>query len=259
MTFQPKLVALDIDGTLVDQDRFLPDEVRAAVRRVLDASVPVVLTTGRAWPGTETLFEELSLPPGPSVCANGAQIIDYPPLDVRYEERFDPADTIEKVARLAPNVTLAVQDGIDWRVSRPFPDGELAGNVTVQSLEELAARPVSRIVLRDPGSDGAAFNRMVESLGLHEVSYFIGWSAWLDIAPLGVDKAHGLTRVIMDLGLAAADVLAIGDGYNDIEMLRWAGRGVAVGDAPDEVKAAADHVTGGFADGGTVAELNRWF
>jgi hydroxymethylpyrimidine pyrophosphatase-like HAD family hydrolase len=60
------------------------------------------------------------------------------------------------------------------------------------------------------------------------------------------------------LGVDRADVLALGDGRNDLEMLRWAGRGVALGDAPDEVKDAADHVTGRFDDGGTVEELQRW-
>jgi hydroxymethylpyrimidine pyrophosphatase-like HAD family hydrolase len=99
----------------------------------------------------------------------------------------------------------------------------------------------------------------VAKLGLHEVSYFVGWSAWLDIGPRGVDKAHGLAMVCEDLGIDPADVLALGDGRNDIEMLQWAGRGVAIGDAPDEVKAAADIVTGLFDELGTVAELDRWF
>ena len=62
-----------------------------------------------------------------------------------------------------------------------------------------------------------------------------------------------------DLGLGPSDVLALGDGRNDIEMLRWAGRGVALGDAPYEVREAADHVTGAFGDGGTAKELLRWF
>ena len=88
---------------------------------------------------------------------------------------------------------------------------------------------------------------------------FVGWSAWLDIAPEGVNKATALADVVAGLGVDAADVLAIGDGRNDIEMLTWAGRGVAIGDACAEVQAAADHVTGGFADGGTVEELDRWF
>ena len=73
-----------------------------------------------------------------------------------------------------------------------------------------------------------------------------------------VNKATGLKAVCAELGVRRRNVLALGDGRNDVHMLRWAGRGVAIGDAPDEVKADADHVTGSFADGGTVEELSRW-
>jgi hydroxymethylpyrimidine pyrophosphatase-like HAD family hydrolase len=94
---------------------------------------------------------------------------------------------------------------------------------------------------------------------LHGVTYFVGWSAWLDIAPDGVNKATALAEVAAGFGVSAADVLAFGDGRNDIEMLRWAGRGLAIGDAPDEVKDAADDVTESFDNDGPVAELRRWF
>ena len=259
MTFKPALVALDIDGTIVSVDGDLPDEVRDAVRRVVAAGVPVVLTTGRAWAGTQIIFDALGLPPGPSVCANGAMIVNYPPVEVVHEIRFDPADSISRVARLAPNAAIAVTDGMLWRVSKPFPDGELNGEFVVESVEELASRPVSRIVVHDPETDDDVFNEMVEALGLREVSYYMGWSSWVDIVPKDVDKARGLERVCGQLGVAAADVLVLGDGYNDIEMIRWAGRGVAMGDAPHGVRTAADHVTGDFGSGGAVQELERWF
>ncbi len=257
--FHPRLVALDIDGTLVDGDGVLRDDVRDAVARIVAAGIPVVLSTGRGWTSTDIIFEQLELPPGWAVTANGAMVVTYPPLEVVSEVRFDPADSIAKVALAAPGAIIGVQEGLTWRVSRPFPEGELHGDVLVESLEELASRPVSRIVIRDPDSSEEVFTRMAESLGLHEVAYFIGWSAWLDIAPKGIDKAHGLQRVVDELGLTAADVLALGDGNNDIEMLQWAGRGVAIGDAAANVQAAADHVTGRFDDGGTAEELARWF
>ena len=91
-------------------------------------------------------------------------------------------------------------------------------------------------MVRDPESDDDVFNEMVEALGLRGVSYYIGWSAWVDIVPEGVDKAQGLERVCRELGVRAADVLAMGDGYNDMEMIRWAGRGVALGDSPEPVR-----------------------
>lgn len=260
MNFHPKLVALDIDGTLVDAFGVMPDAVHAAVRRVVDAGVPVVLATGRWWPNTQVIFDSLELPPGYAVSSNGARVVTYPPMETVVEHLFDPERIVRQVAEIAPEARIAVEDGLTWRTSGPFPDGELTGNVVIQPIEELATcGPVSRVVLRDPGSSEEKFLEMVQRLHLHEVSYFVGWSAWVDIAPEGIDKAAGLQAVVDRLGLTAADVLAIGDGRNDVEMLQWAGRGVAMGDAPDEVKAAADHVTGNFADGGTVEELNRWF
>ncbi|HJE50885.1 MAG TPA: Cof-type HAD-IIB family hydrolase [Tessaracoccus flavescens] len=259
MTFTPRLVALDIDGTLVDGYGVMPPEVHAAVRRAVDAGATVVLSTGRSWLATKPIFDDLDLPSGWAVSSNGAMVVTYPPFDVRHEVRFDPAEVVRRAAEIAPQAAIAVQDGLDWRANRHFPPGELLGEVTIESIDELASREVSRVVVRDPESTEEKFAEMVSQLGLHEVSFFVGWSAWLDIAPKGVDKSAGLEMVCRELGIAQADVLAIGDGRNDIEMLEWAGRGVAMGDAPDEVKAAADYVTGNFADLGTVDELDRWF
>ena len=90
-------------------------------------------------------------------------------------------------------------------------------------------------------------------------NYVVGWTAWLDLSPVGVTKASGLEYVARELGVVPADVLAIGDGRNDIEMLRWAGRGVAMGQAVPEVQAAADAVSATVHDDGAAVELERYF
>lgn len=260
MTFSPKLVALDIDGTLVDAFDQPGARVLEAVHRVLDAGVPVVLSTGRAWLGTKPILEALGLPKGWAVCSNGAEVIEYPPLVLHQSMTFDPRETIKRVSELAPNALIGVPElEFGWRLSAPFPPGELHGEFVYESLEELSSRPVNRIVIRDPASREDQFVELAKQLGLHEVSYFIGWSAWMDIAPIGVNKAAGLQRVCDELGVDRADVLAIGDGRNDSEMLAWAGRGVAIGDAPQVVKAAAADITGTFAEGGAAQEMLRWF
>ncbi|MFW6599100.1 HAD family hydrolase [Propionibacteriaceae bacterium Y2011] len=258
--WSPKMVALDIDGTLVDDLGNMLPSVRSAVRRVVEAGIPAVLATGRSWHGTQQVFDELELPPGPAVASNGAVIVEYPPFSVRRQVTFDPADVIEKVQRLAPNALIAVEDlGRGYRMTGPFPEGELSGDLVMSTAEELAAERVTRVIIREPGRSDQAFIELAQQLGLHGVSYFIGYSAWLDIAPEGVDKATALADIAGGWGIDAADVLALGDGRNDIEMLTWAGRGVAMGQAPAEVKAVADHVTDPFLDGGTAAELSRWF
>ena len=254
------MVALDIDGTLVDHEGVLPTQVRRAVRRVTSAGVPVVLTTGRSWHATRPVFEELGLPEGPAIASNGAVVVQFPPFEITQVSTFDPAEVVAKVLREHPSAALAAEVvGTGYRVTRHFPDGDLSGEIEVVSVDELAGTDVTRIVVRDPESSDGEFIALAERLGLHGVSYSVGWSAWLDIAPAGVNKASALAQVVADLGFQAEDVLAIGDGRNDIEMLTWAGRGVAVGDACAEVKLVADHVTGRFTDFGTAQELNRWF
>src|SRR5918995_214000 len=258
--WQPRLVALDIDGTIVDLDGAMPEAVRKAVGRVLDADVPVVLATGRSWHGTRPVFDELGLPPGPSVASNGAVVVSYPPQEIRKAATFDPREVIKKVVQFAPGTLIAVEEiGRGYRLNGHFPGGDLTGEMVIESIEQLSARPVTRIILRDPDRSDEDFTSLARHLGLQGVTYFVGWSAWLDIAPLGVNKASALQDVADDLDVDPADVLALGDGRNDIEMLRWAGRGVAIGDAPDEVKAAADNVTQPIDQGGPTAELRHWF
>ena len=115
------------------------------------------------------------------------------------------------------------------------------------------------MIIRDPEATADDFIELAARLGLHGTDYVVGWTAWMDLSPVGVSKASGLEHVCDALGLGAADVLAIGDGRNDIEMLRWAGRGVAMGQAVDEVKAAADHVTASVHDEGAAVEMSLWF
>ena len=258
--WRPRLVALDVDGTIVDRDGVLPAAVGETIAAVVAAGVPVVLSTGRSWHGTVDLVEQLGLPPGPSVCSNGAVIVTYPPQEIVKAITFDPRHVIERVQQFAPGTLIAVEEiGVGYRLNDHFPGGDLTGEMMIEDLEQLSARPVTRVILRDPTRSDSDFISMARHLGLHGVTYFVGWSAWLDIAPEGVNKATALAEVAEGLGVGAADVLAFGDGRNDIEMLRWAGRGLAIGDAPDEVKAVADDVTVRFIDGGPIAELRRYF
>ena len=258
--WRPRLVACDVDGTLVDRDGRVPTAVGEAIDLVLAAGVPVVLATGRSWHGVLPLVEEMGLPPGPSVCSNGAVIVRYPPEEIVKAVTFDPREVIKRVEEFAPGTLIAVEEiGRGYRLNNHFPGGDLTGEMIIEDVEQLSARPVTRIILRDPTRSDQDFVGLARHLGLDGVTYFVGWSAWLDIAPAGVNKATALAEVAAGLGLSAADVLAFGDGRNDIEMLRWAGRGVAIGDAPAEVVEAADDVSVPFADGGPVFELRRWF
>ncbi|MEJ7629551.1 MAG: HAD family hydrolase [Nocardioidaceae bacterium] len=260
MTKPPGLVALDIDGTLLDVADQISATARDAVRAVVDAGSHVVLATGRSLFGVEPVIDALDLTDGYVVASNGAVTFTYHPVEVLATVTFDAGPAVQAVLEHVPDALVAVEVvGDGYRVNRPFPAGEITGQMWVESVDSLVSEPVTRVIIRDPQSSAADFVRLAASLGLHETSYFVGYTAWLDLAPEGVSKASALQVVAERLGVRQADVLAIGDGRNDLEMLSWAGRGVAMGQAPAEVKTAADAVTGAFVDEGAAEELGRWF
>jgi Cof subfamily protein (haloacid dehalogenase superfamily) len=271
VSFSPKLVALDIDGTLlanVSPTGKVEEEIRPAVReaidRVVEAGAHVVLATGRSTFGVTPVWEMLDLPRGGgqvlTVASNGSVTFSYPPVEVLSTVTFDASRIVTMLLEHVPDAMVAVEEiGVGYRINKAFPPGEITGEMTLESVDQLVAEPVTRVIIRDPTSSEQDFVELAEKLGLHGTNYFIGWTAWLDLAPDGVTKASGLESVCERLGVDRGDVLAIGDGRNDLEMLRWAGRGVAMGQAPLEVQEAADDVTETVENHGAALELSRWF
>ena len=271
--WRPKVVALDIDGTLFTAghgvasntvDETVSPAVRSAIDRALDAGAHVVLATGRSTFGITRVLDMLDLPRHHdrvlAVASNGSVTFAYPPVEVLTTVTFDASEVVRMLLEHVPNALVAVEEiGVGFRVNRHFPEGEITGQMTLQSVDELVAEPVTRVIIRDPEASEQDFHRLAEEAGLHDISYFIGWTAWLDLAPKGVSKASGLAQVADRLGVAAQDVLAVGDGRNDIEMLQWAGRGVAMGQASADVVAFADDVTAPVHEDGLARELERWF
>lgn len=258
-----RLVALDVDGTLMSYDGVISGDVRAAIADLVAAGVHVVLATGRSIHSATAVAADLGLTRGWVVGSNGAVTARLDPDEpggyaVVHAVTFDPAPALRAIALEIPDVLFAVEDlGVGFRVSRPFPPGELTGEQRVEPFEDLLATPATRVVIRNPGGTPEEFHELVERVGLHQVSYAVGWSAWLDLTPGGVTKASALEEVRRDLGVEPFATLAVGDGENDVEMLAWAACGVAMGHALERVRLAADEVTGTIEDDGAVAVLRR--
>jgi hydroxymethylpyrimidine pyrophosphatase-like HAD family hydrolase len=256
-----RLVALDIDGTTVDHEGMLSPAVRAAVEDTVAAGLHVVIATGRSVVATTELLTELGLTSGYAVCSNGAVTIELDPAEPAGYRMvdvitFDPGPALRILREQLPGVLVAVEElGVGFLVNAPFPDGELSGEHRVVPWEELIRSPVTRVTLRDPDSSAEEFLEQAQHAGLHGVGYAVGWTAWLDLSPEGVSKASALELLRRKLGVEPGDTVAVGDMRNDIEMLQWAARGVAMGNAPDEVKAVADEVTGDVDDDGLVPVL----
>lgn len=253
-----RLIALDVDGTILRHDGRLSRRVAAAVRACHEAGAHVVIATGRSVVATLPVLRELGLdtPGRYAVCANGAITLAVDPerpggYEIVESVTFDPRPAVQLLRAELPAAIVAVEEvGVGYKTSAPFPEGELTGVQRVVDEEELVADPVTRVTFRDPDGTSQDFVELMERIGLHGVNYAVGYTAWLDLTPEGVSKMSGLEQVRRSLGVEPADTVAVGDQRNDLEMLRWAADGVAMGQAPPEVVRAADRVTGTVEEDG---------
>jgi 5-amino-6-(5-phospho-D-ribitylamino)uracil phosphatase len=253
------LIALDVDGTVLHEDGTLSDAVITQVQRAQSLGNVITLCTGRSADMTLPILERLGITPEYVVCANGAITLkrdeDAPtatgPVGYSraYVDTFDPAEVLTTIRTHLDTARYAVEDdeGHFLFSGGDMPEWESIATGRHVEFEELLGVRATRVVVISPEHAIEDFLKVVERMGLHRVSYNVGWTAWLDIAPDGVNKAVALERVRDLLDIPRTRVMAVGDGRNDIEMLEWAaaeGRGVAMGQAPREVKAVANETTG---------------
>ncbi|WP_018349141.1 HAD family hydrolase [Longispora albida] len=269
----PRLVALDLDGTVVPyaQDFAVPSErVRKAIARAIDGGAVVTVATGRAvWNALPTA-RALGLAGIELVCSNGAVGYDLDTASVIFRTVFDPGHAARVLAEAVPDAGFAVEyETQGYLYTSSFVQEYPVGFLTEVTLEEMTATPTSRMICRLAGDAGGSLagmaGRRAEAARvaglLSEAEYGIelGYSGWIDVTAPGVSKASGLATLAGRLGIAASECAVIGDGSNDLPMFAWAGHSVAMGQATETVKAAAHEVTGTVAEDGVAMALERWF
>jgi Cof subfamily protein (haloacid dehalogenase superfamily) len=246
------LIGLDIDGTVLHEDGTLSEAVVAEVARVTGLGHEIMLSTGRSVAMTLPVVEKLGITPRYVVCSNGAIILKRDPdaplsYSRHHVETFDPSDVLTTIKTHLAEAHYAVEDDNGhYRYTGYFPDAALGSAPEKVEFEELLKHQATRVVVISPEHAMEDFLSVVERMGLHKVSYNVGWTAWLDIAPDGINKGTAMERVRASLGVPLSRVMVIGDGRNDIDMLEWAapeGRAIAMGQAPEEVVAASTEQT----------------
>ncbi|MEP6632027.1 MAG: HAD hydrolase family protein, partial [Lapillicoccus sp.] len=173
---QPRLVALDIDGTTIDHAGVLSPHVARAVTDVVAAGHHVVIATGRSIVAAMPVIAQLGLTQGYAVCSNGAVTLALDPdqpagYRVVDTVTFDPRPVLTMLRKEIPEALVAVEDlGVGFKVSALFPEGELGGDQVVVDWEELVSEPATRVTLRRPEASSEEFMEQIERVGLHEVS-----------------------------------------------------------------------------------------
>ncbi|WP_427016102.1 HAD family hydrolase [Pseudarthrobacter sp. P1] len=256
------LVALDVDGTLVDHDGHMSEAVREAARRTVAAGHHVIIATGRSLGAMLPVIEQIGLERGYGVCSNGGVTIHLDPaLEAGYEvidrETFDPAPALATLRDRVPGARYALEDEDgNFLSTERFQDASFGIEAQGVDFHQLMNTRAVRVVVNSVDASTEEFTAAVANCGLQGVAYSVGWTAWLDIAAAGVTKATALEKLRQRLDVHPELTVAVGDGGNDLEMLAWAGRGVAMGQADDYVKAAANEVTASVYDDGAAHVLH---
>lgn len=262
-----RLVASDLDGTLLGPDGRASARTVAALDACRAAGVHVVFVTGRPVVWLDPVAEQTGHA-GPAICANGAVVYDAGRRQVLRASALPPSDVLTAAARLrarSEGIAVALETLEGFRREPGYQVRFDAGRpVDVGSLAELLdpdPRVVKMLVRRETGTPEDLLDLAREVLdGLAHPTHSGPLSPLVEISAAGVSKAATLAALAADLGIAREEVAAFGDMPNDVEMLRWAGRGYAMAGGHPEAVAAAAHVAPPSAQDGVarvVEELLR--
>lgn len=251
-----KLVGLDIDGTIMTADGFISEAVREHITALSADGHHIVLSTGRPLVALLPVLADLGITRGWAVGANGS-------VTVRLDERlpsgyelehtvlFQAGGAVAALAQYMPDAVIGLENiGRGYYISEDFGNSKLSGQHTVHTLEELQGMQTTRVVVARADHAAKEFSSTVAKMGLRDTYYSVADVHWMDLAPQGITKAYALERIRQQLGVVPEHTVAVGDAENDIEMLAWAHRGVAMGNSDAAVVAAANEVTYSIGDDG---------
>ncbi|MFT3876674.1 MAG: HAD-IIB family hydrolase [Propioniciclava sp.] len=251
-----RLIATDLDGTTVRSDhRTISPRTRAAFAAARDAGIAVVAISGRQPYSIGALVAGTALE-GPIIGSNGAVGVDLRDRSLLFEEMIEvdaQRALAERLVDAFPGVRIvSVRDGGNTYVGQygyvgqrdPGAEHTLwAVDYLEASLDEVLAAPSLKLVISDPEVTPDQLLEVSRSWGIPGVHPTISGAPFLEVAREGVSKASALARLAHGLGIDPGEAVAFGDNTNDVEMLEWAGLGVAMGNATGPALAAADEVT----------------
>ncbi|WP_101254030.1 HAD family hydrolase [Streptomyces barkulensis] len=261
--FPFRLVATDLDGTLLRSDDTVSARTRDALAAATAAGAAHIVVTGRAVPWTRHVLDELGYD-GLAVCGQGAQVYhagEHRLLTSVTLDRQQARLAVEKIeTETGPLALAASRDGLDGEVLLGpgyRPVGERLPAVTGTDPDELWAEPLNKLYIQRPGLDDDALADAARRIAGDLVSVVMAGEGVVELLPLGLSKARGLSIAARRLGRSATTTIAFGDMPNDIPMFAWAAHGVAMADAHPELLAVADEVTESNDADGIAVVLER--
>lgn len=265
---QYKIIALDLDGTLTNDAKEVTPKTREALLNAQHEGVVIVLASGRPTYGIKPVADclELNQRGGYMLSYNGGQIIDCKSGEVIYS-KYLPDDVIPVLYSYARSHGHALLGYVGDEIVTEMPWDEYVkeesriNRMAVRHVDNLLAslerHPTKLLMTGDPAKMIVAEEELSRLVG-GRMDVFRSAPFFIELVPQGIDKAQSLLRLLSRLNLTQQELMAFGDGYNDLSMLKLAGLGVAMANAAPEVRADADWVTLSNEDDGVTHALDRW-
>lgn len=244
-----KLLAVDIDGTLLNSNHIITVKTKQAIEYATKKGVHVVLSTGRPVQGIYDIYDKLGLNT-PAITYNGAIVLEHKEGPVIYECSLLPEDTkaiIDKGNLL--DTTIAI-----WYKSKLYTNklNDLAykyatiSNVPpnlYNNLDEIFENGATKVLYYDTVKTIATFQQSLKEVFSKNVEFYTSRPYFLEFVNQKVSKATALSKLEKHYGISSNQIMAIGDGFNDLAMLKYSNIGVAMGNAPEEIKNQATFIT----------------
>ncbi len=261
----PRLVATDLDGTLLDSAGRVSTRTRAVLDELDQRGVPVVFTTGRPIRWMESLWDAVG-GHGLAICSNGGIVYDVARREVR-TARTIPRQVLLDVAVLlreqVPGTVFALERTTGFASEPDFMPRlavDLDPDVDSGPLESLVDDTVVKLLVRHEDHEPEPYwQRVAEIVGERVVTTWSSTGTLVEISAAGITKATTLATVVTEMGLGAEDVVAFGDMPNDLSMLAWAGSSYAMANAHPSVRDLAHHLAPSNDDDGVAAVLSDLF
>lgn len=260
-----RIIALDLDGTLTNHEKEITPRTFDALQKAMDEGSIIVLASGRPTYGIEPVADRLMLDKrgGYVLSYNGGKIVDWRTKEELYAKHLRP-DLIPALYDYARRHDFALLGYNGPKIITEKPEDEYVKEearinrmpiIGVSALlDEIEQNPTKLLMTGHPDDMVRAERELSELLG-ERMDVFRSAPFFVELVPKGIDKAQSLERLLSRLSLTAADLVAFGDGYNDLSMLRYAGMGIAMANAAPEVRAEADYVTLSNEEDGIAAAL----
>lgn len=259
-----RLVATDLDGTLLRSDATVSQHSRDVLAAVAAKGAAHIIVTGRAVPWTRHVLDDLGYQ-GLAVCGQGAQVYDAGSgrllTSVTLDRQVAALSLAKIEAEVGPLAVAASQDGLagEILVGPGYVHNPALPVTFISGTDELWAEPLNKLYIQHPELSDDELTQVASDVAGDLVSATMAGAGIVELLPLGLTKATGLSLAARRLGVAPAETIAFGDMPNDVPMLTWAGYGVAMANAHQELKQVADEVTGSNDDDGIVSVLTRLF